>query len=310
MIDLRRLRVLRAVDYYGTVTAAASALNVTPSAASQQVRQLGRDLGVSLLEPDGRRVRLTSAARSLMTHADDIAARWEEAESALHSQDGTPSGVLTVSGFPVAISALLAPMAATLMARHSRLRVQVREVEVDRSFDLLFDGEVDLAVIEAAQGTPTSASPRFDVRPLVDDRFDLVVPVSHPLAAAGEVELGTASQEEWILPSQEGSCRTHVLAACSTAGFVPTAAHHSLDWTASAALVANGLGVALVPRLALLSPDLPIVRLPCAGSPGRRLMSATRAGSEHTPAVAAALEVLTELAADLGADVRTVSTGP
>ena len=78
MIDLRRLHVLRAVAHYGTVTAAASALHFTTSAASQQIRQLARDLGVDLLEPQGRGVRLTSAAESLLAHADAIQARWEE----------------------------------------------------------------------------------------------------------------------------------------------------------------------------------------------------------------------------------------
>lgn len=80
MIDLRRLHVLRAVSHYGTVTAAARALHFTPSAASQQIRQLARDLDVDLLEPQGRGVRLTPAAESLLAHADAIEARWDEAE--------------------------------------------------------------------------------------------------------------------------------------------------------------------------------------------------------------------------------------
>ncbi|WP_316311682.1 LysR family transcriptional regulator, partial [Clavibacter michiganensis] len=112
MIDLRRLHVLRAVAHYGTVTAAAGALHFTTSAASQQIRQLARELGVDLLEPQGRGVRLTPAAESLLAHADAIQARWEQAELDLRADHGAPAGLLRVSGFPVAVSVLLAPMAA------------------------------------------------------------------------------------------------------------------------------------------------------------------------------------------------------
>ncbi|CAM5656035.1 LysR family transcriptional regulator OS=Streptomyces tendae OX=1932 GN=GUR47_04055 PE=3 SV=1 [Streptomyces tendae] len=92
MIDLRRLHVLRAVAHYGTVTAAARALHFTPSAASQQIRQLARDLGVDLLEPQGRGVRLTAAAESLLAHADAIEARWDEAEQDLRAGEGPRPG--------------------------------------------------------------------------------------------------------------------------------------------------------------------------------------------------------------------------
>src|SRR5919204_5624115 len=99
MIDLRRLHVLRAVSHYGTVTAAAHALHFSPSAASQQIRQLSRDLGVDLLEPQGRGVRLTPAAHSLLAHADAIQARWDQAEHELRADRADAAGVLRVTGF-------------------------------------------------------------------------------------------------------------------------------------------------------------------------------------------------------------------
>src|SRR2546421_12114172 len=108
MIDLRRLHVLRAVAHYGTVTAAAQALHFTPSAASQQIRQLARDLGVDLLEPQGRGVRLTPAAESLLAHADAIAARWEQAEHDLRADHRDPAGLSRVSGFTVSVAELAA----------------------------------------------------------------------------------------------------------------------------------------------------------------------------------------------------------
>ncbi|KOG34214.1 LysR family transcriptional regulator [Streptomyces resistomycificus] len=296
MIDLRRLHVLRAVAHYGTVTAAAGALHFTPSAASQQIRQLARDLGVDLLEPQGRGVRLTPAAESLLAHADAIQARWEQAELDLRADHGEPAGPLRVSGFPVAVSVLLAPMAVRLRERHPRLAVRIQEAVVPASFDLLFEGETDLAVVEATPHNPPLGDARFDQQPLLDDPFDLVVPEDHPLAGRARVDLAEAAHEPWIAPVPESPCRPHVLSACGEAGFTPDVVHHALDWNVTAHLVAHRLGVALIPRLAHLTPHLPIARVHCTGDPHRKLLTCTRTGGRTRPAVVAALEELRDLA--------------
>lgn len=296
MIDLRRLHVLRAVAHYGTVTAAARALHFTPSAASQQIRQLARDLGVDLLEPQGRGVRLTAAAESLLAHADAIAARWEEAELDLRAEYSAPAGQLRVSGFPTAVSVLLAPMAVRLRERHPRLTVRIQETGVPASFDLLFEGEIDLAVVEVTPHNPPPSDARFDQQPLLDDPYDLVVPDDHPLAGRARVDLAEAAHEDWIAPVPESPCRPHVMSACGAAGFTPDVIHHALDWNATAHLVAHRLGVALVPRLAQLPPHLPITRVRCKGDPHRKLLTCTRRGCRERPAVAAALGELRELA--------------
>ncbi|MGW4536552.1 LysR family transcriptional regulator [Streptomyces chartreusis] len=296
MIDLRRLHVLRAVAHYGTVTAAAGALHFTTSAASQQIRQLARELGVDLLEPQGRGVRLTSAAESLLAHADAIQARWEQAELDLRADHGAPAGLLRVSGFPVAVSVLLAPMAARLRERHPQLTVRMREAEAPTGFDLLFEGEADLAVVEATIFNPPLGDGRFDQQPLLDDPFDLVVPEGHPLAGRDRVDLAEAAREDWIAPVPDSPCRPHVLSACGAAGFTPDIVHHARDWNVMAHLIAHGLGVALIPRLAQLTPHLPITRVRCTGNPHRKLLTCTRGGGHARPAVAAALAELRELA--------------
>ncbi|MEV6957619.1 LysR family transcriptional regulator [Streptomyces sp. NPDC051207] len=292
MIDLRRLHVLRAVAHYGTVTAAARALHFTPSAASQQIRQLARDLGVDLLEPKGRGVRLTPAAESLLAHADAIQARWEQAELDLRADDGDPAGVLRVTGFPVAVSVLLAPVAARLGKQHPRLSVRITEVGVPECFDLLFEGETDLAVIEATPRNPPRGDTRFDQRPLMDDPFDLVVPEGHVLAGRTRIDLSEAAREPWIAPVPDSPCRLHVMSACGAAGFAPDVVHHALDWNVTAHLVAHGLGVALIPRLAQLTPHLPITRVRCTGNPHRKLLTCTRGGGHTRPAVETALREL------------------
>jgi DNA-binding transcriptional LysR family regulator len=296
MIDLRRLHVLRAVAHYGTVTAAARALHFTPSAASQQIRQLARDLGVGLLEPQGRGVRLTPAAESLLAHADAIQARWDQAELDLRADQSEPAGPLRVGGLSVAVSALLAPMAVRLRERHRRLTVSIQEAGVPESFDLLFEGEIDLAVVEATPHNPPMSDTRYDQQPLLDDPFDLVVPADHPLADRDRVDLADAAHEDWIAPFADSPCRTHLMSACGAAGFTPGVAHHARDWNVTAHLVANRLGVALIPRLAHLTPHLPIARVRCAGDPHRKLLTCTRSGAHERPAIAAALGELRDLA--------------
>ncbi|MEU5041772.1 LysR family transcriptional regulator [Streptomyces griseorubiginosus] len=295
MVTPRTWGLCTAVAHYGTVTAAARALHFTTSAASQQIRQLARDLDVDLLEPQGRGVRLTPAAESLLAHADAIQARWEQAELDLRADHGEPAGPLRVGGLSVAASALLAPMAARLRELHPRLTVSVQEAGVPESFDLLFEGEIDLAVVEATPHNPPLSDTRYDQRPLLDDPFDLVVPADHPLADSGRVDLADAAHEDWIAPFADSPCLTHVMSACGAAGFTPCVVHHARDWNVTAHLVAHRLGVALIPRLAHLTPNLPITRVRCAGDPHRRLLTCTRHGGHERPAIAAALGVLRDL---------------
>lgn len=299
MIDLRRLRVLRAVAHHGTVTAAARALHFTPSAASQQIRQLGRELDVVLLEPHGRRVRLTRAARSLLTHADAIEARWELAEADLRAADREPVGLLRVCGFPTAVSTLLAPLAARIAADHPRLTVEVTECDPEDSFDRVFSGAADLAVVEAAPGNPPVGDGRFEQRMLLDDLFDLVVHTDHPFATRSRIDLHEAADEPWVMPAPDSNtCLAQILAACNGAGFTPSAAHRAVEWNAIAHLIAYRLGVTMIPRLAHLAPHLPIARVPLSGtpSPARKLFTCIKPGSGEHPAIAAALDELHRLA--------------
>jgi DNA-binding transcriptional LysR family regulator len=289
--------VLRAVSHYGTITAAANALHFTTSAASQQIRQLGRELDIALVEPYGRKIRLTPAAQRLLEHADAIEARWEEAEIDLRSTRDEPAGLLRVAGIPTAVATLLAPVVASLRVKYPRLDVHVREVEQEAGWDLLFDRTVDLAVLESTQDNPPAGDVRFDQRPLVDDVFDLVVPADHPFAGRDSVVLAEAAGEDWIIQPIVCSCRQHTFSACGAAGFTPNIAHNALAWDAIASLIANGLGVALVPRLAFLPPHLPITRVPLAGrAPSRKLLTCTRAGARDHPAIAVAIAELATVA--------------
>ncbi|MFD2398305.1 LysR family transcriptional regulator [Prauserella oleivorans] len=147
MIDLRRLRVLRVLAQHGTITATAATLHLTPSAVSQQLKLLGRELGVKLLDHEGRLVRLTPAARVLLEHADVLTAQWERACAELAAHEHEVTGTLRVCGVSSALAALVAPVLPRLHAAHPRLQVEVTEEESADCYELLLTGQSDLAVV-------------------------------------------------------------------------------------------------------------------------------------------------------------------
>src|SRR3954451_18855504 len=133
MVDLRRLRALRAVADHGTLAAAADALHLTPSAVSQQLSGLERDVGHPLLEPSGRSVRLTPAAHVLLGHADALFAQLERMEGDLAAQGRTARGELRLGGFPTALAGLLAPAAQALRKTAPQVNIRVHEAETDEA---------------------------------------------------------------------------------------------------------------------------------------------------------------------------------
>ena len=154
MVDLRKLRTLRAVADHGTLAKAADALHLTSSAVSQQLAGLEREIGHAVLEPNGRTVRLTTAAHVLLGHADALFAQVERMEGELAGQDATPRGEIRVSGFPTSLAGLLAPAARTLRERAPELKLRVLEAETDESMVLLTAREVDVILSMECRAAP------------------------------------------------------------------------------------------------------------------------------------------------------------
>jgi DNA-binding transcriptional LysR family regulator len=300
MIDLRRVHVLRVVHQLGTITAAGRALHLTPSAVSQQLRQLAQELNVALLEPDGRRVRLTPAAHTLLGHADDIAARWEQARGELSARAGRTASTLRLAGFTSSLTALVIPAFERLRGAEPDLDVRLAEVETADAYGRLLAGEVDIAVTLPNLGGPAFDDPRFQQQPLLDEPQDLLVARDHPLAGRDRVALEEAATEPWVLPAP-GSCdhREVTTMACAAAGFTPKVAHEAVEWTAVATMVAHGLGVCLTPRLVRIPADLAVVTVPLSGAstPHRRILTCIRRGAEAQPHIAAGLTALEAAAA-------------
>ncbi|MFE4603950.1 LysR family transcriptional regulator [Kitasatospora indigofera] len=306
MIDARRLRTLRAVADHRTVTAAAAALYLTPSAVSQQLAALEQETGHHLLARDGRGVRLTAAGEILLRHADAVLAQLERAEADLAAYSGGVAGQVTVASFATGIALVLVPAIRALATEAPGLRLKVLDTEGDASLPMLLDGRADLAVAVEYRGAPRADDARLTRVPLYAEPFAAVLPLTHPLAAPGRasevVDLADLAAEPWIGPYPGNPCHDVVLLACEHAGFQPRLVHSSDDFNAVVALASAGAGVALVPRSALRGADLARVAVRPVDSAlaTRKVFAAVRSGAESHPLLSPVLRALATAAAEAG----------
>ncbi|TDD20928.1 LysR family transcriptional regulator [Nonomuraea diastatica] len=300
MIDTRRLRTLRAVADHGTVTAAAAALHLTPSAVSQQLAALEHEVGHRLLTRDGRGVHLTAVGKIMIAHANEVLAQLERAEAEVAAYTTGEAGEATVACFATAISAVLAPAITALRTTSPGLRVRVLDAEGDQSLAMLLDGEVDLAIAVEYRDAPDASDRRLSRMPLYAEPFDLVLPRDHPLA--GSATLESLASETWIGPYPGNPVHDVIAFACRQAGFTPDLAHCSDDFRAVVALVGAGAGVALVPRLALRDMALPGVVVRHTPGPERRVFAAARRGADSHPLLHPLLSELRTISDSLGTE--------
>lgn len=252
VLDLRRLRVLRAVVRTGSVRAAADQLGYTPSAVSQHVAALERETGAVLLERSGRGVRPTDAALLLTEVAGDVLGRLADAEQALAALRSGRTGRLHLVSFPSAGASLVPRAVARLRASHPDLDLVLGVAEADDAVIALRRGEVDLAVVVEAD--PVEQAPDDDLHRvhLLDDPYSVLLPAGHPLAPGPDVALDDLASDDWVATaSAPGYCQAAVLDACEAAGFTPAYAVTADEYPTTQGFVAAGLGVALVPALAL-----------------------------------------------------------
>ncbi|WP_320783351.1 LysR family transcriptional regulator [Streptomyces sp. CRN 30] len=298
MIEARRLHILRAVADHRTVTAAAAALYLTPSAVSQQLTALEQETGHRLVERGAKGVRLTPAGEILLGHTNTVLAQLERAEAELAAYAAGDAGTVTVAAFATGIALVVAPAVDHLARRAPGIRIRVQDAEGDASLPMVLDRQVDVAVAVEYRGAPPAGDPRLAHVPLYAEPFDAVVPVSHRLSDAAEVPLAELAKDPWIGPYPGNPCHDVVMLACENAGFQPSPEHYSDDFRAVVALAAAGAGVALVPRTALRGMDLTGVEVrPVDGAaPTRRVFAAVRRGAEGHPLISPVLDALTTVA--------------
>ncbi|MGO4102919.1 LysR family transcriptional regulator [Leifsonia sp. YAF41] len=295
MIDPRRLLILRAFVLSESVTATASALHLTPSAVSQQLAALEREVGQAIVLRTGRRLKLTPAGRILAEHAEEINSRLKLAEAELASHSEGTLGQLSIAAFPTAISWVVAPAIVELRAVAPGIQVKVVDAEAHMSHRMLMRGDVDMTVSLEYNADPERDSPEILKFPLYIERFKAVIPLSHPLADSTDgIELTQLRDDGWIMPSPGNPCRSMVLQACAEVGFHPAISHVSDDYRAAISLVIAEAGICLVPESALTATDSEWVSvLPTRGiAPLRKVTVAARRDNQGHPVIQAGLDAM------------------
>ncbi|KQX10357.1 transcriptional regulator [Streptomyces sp. Root431] len=294
MIEARHLRVLRAVAATGSFSAAARELGCTQPAVSQQMKALETSAGTPLLIRTGREMRLTQAGEVLVRHASGILAGLTAAEEEVAAIAGLRAGRVRLVSFPSGSSTLVPTALAALRAKHPGTRVSLVEAEPPRSIEMLREGDCDVA-LAFRYGAGQAEWDDLVVRPLLADRLVGLVPEGHRLAGAGSVGIAELAEESWIAGCPR--CRRQLVDVCEEAGFTPRIDFATDDYPAVVGLVGAGLGVAVLPELAIESVRPKGARtVTVEPAVEREIVALTLPDLAQVPAVAATLDELTRAA--------------
>lgn len=297
MLNVQRLKVLTEVVAQGSFSEAASALNYTQSAVSQAIATLESEAGIPLLERSRRGVRPTTAGERLVDHAGRILTQLDAAEAELGAIAGVKGGELRMASFPTAGATLMPLAIASFRTAHPDVVLSLVEGEPEELTPRLRDGEFDLALTFEFEGAG-ELGPGLRSTPLFEDPMRLAVPKGHKLAKKGRVPLEDLADEAWVQTSEASACARHVVRICRAAGFEPQVSFESDDYLTVQGLVAAGVGVALIPQLALaqaVSYDIAVSDLH-PDAPVRNVVVATPGTGVSLPAAATMLDLLRDTA--------------
>jgi molybdate transport repressor ModE-like protein len=293
MLDVKRLRILREVADRGSFSAAADSLHLTQSAVSQQIAALEKETGTRLLDRNHGSVRLTEPGRTLVTHAEAVMARLEEAERELADIADLRGGRLRMVSFPTAGATLVARAVPAFRGEYPEVELELDEAEPEDSIPRLRAGEYDLALAYDFDSVPFTEDRDTERHFLLEERLQVALPVDHPLAKRKSVRLEQLSEETWASGVRPSSCRKNVIEWTRAAGFEAPISYASDDYQVIQALVAAGMSVALVPELLLTGRHSGIKVLDVKPkAPVRRIWAVTLGSELRSPAAEAMLEIL------------------
>jgi DNA-binding transcriptional LysR family regulator len=297
-LDVQTLRIVRAIQASGSLTAASKALGISQPAISQHLQRAEARLGVPLVSRHGRTVRLSDAGRVVAELAPDVIDSIDRARERIAELAAHRAGRVDLAGFPSASATLLPPLLSVLRRTSPGIALSYTEGEPTESTQLVIEGRIDLAIVARYPGEPDMDRPparELTLLPLYLDEMLLILPADHPLAGETAVDVADLQDDEWIAGCP--LCRGHVVAACRGAGYEPRITFETDNFSAVLGLVSRSLGVAILPRLALGSSAVPrgvVVRRTV--EPASRVISLL-AGTDtlEVPAVAATVAALSGL---------------
>jgi DNA-binding transcriptional LysR family regulator len=297
MLHVGRMRVLSEVVRRGSFSRAAEALSYTQSAVSQAIARLEAETGATLIVRDRSGVRPTAAGASLVEHAEGIFARIEAAEAELAAVLGVRAGRLRMASFPSAGATLMPLAIATFRERHPDVALTLAEGEPEEIAPRLRAGEFDLALLFEFPGARERHGARLRTQLLLEDPMLVALPAEHALAGKPALTLADLRDQDWVQTSATSPCARHVVRSCVAAGYEPRVTFESDDYETVQGLVAAGVGVALIPRLALthVHPGI-VVRALAPRTPARRVVAATISAAGVSPAARTMIKVLSDVA--------------
>lgn len=292
MLELRRLRLLHEFALRGTIAEVAANLSYSPSTVSQQLALLEREAGVTLLEPDGRRMRLTPQGRLLAEHATRALEADEAAREALTT--GTGLETVRLSAMQTAAEAVVPPALTLLAARAPQLRVTMTEAPPEEGLFELAARRYDLVIAEQYPGHTRERRDGVEHTLLGHDPIRLVLPPDEPVA-----ELASMRDRVWVMEPTGTASRQWAMQQCRAAGFEPDVRFEADDLVAHARLIAAGHAVGMLPDLVwndtVWSAEHPPVTVaPLPGDPVREVFTAIRTASRDSDSIRIVREALAD----------------
>src|ERR1700748_348630 len=297
MLHVGRLKVLSEVVGRGSFSAAADALSYTQSAVSQAIARLEAETGTMLVVRDRQGIRPTAAGAKLVEHAETIFAQIDAAETDLAAVLGVRIGRLRMASFPSAGATLMPLAIARFREAHPDVSLTLAEGEPEEIAPRLRAGEFDLALLFEFPGVRERPGAGLRSVGLLEDPMHVALPAAHPLGDKRALTLADLRDENWVETSESSPCARHVVRSCLAAGFEPHVAFESDDYETVQGLVAAGVGVALIPNLALthVQPGI-VVRGLSPRSPARRVVAATLVAAGVSPAARTMIGILADVA--------------
>ncbi|HXP21015.1 MAG TPA: LysR family transcriptional regulator [Streptosporangiaceae bacterium] len=288
MLEMTRLKVFCEVAGHGSFTRAAEVLGYAQPSVSHHIAQLERELGAQLFDRQPKRIQLTPAGQVFLDYARPALLKFADAQREVSETVRSGSSRLRIAAFPTASATLMPAAAAAFRDRRGEVALSLTEADPPVSLPGLVAGEYDLALVYDYPALGVAPDPDIELEPLFGDHMVLALPAGHRLALSGRLPLEALSRELWVTP-HPCMCRDALVFACRNAGFSPDVVSETNDYMAMQGLVAAGVGVALLPRLAVAIARRPGVALiPLTELTIERVtFIATRRGAYKSPATEA-----------------------
>lgn len=300
MLNLNRLALLRELETRGSIAAVSRAIGISSSAISQQLAKLESEVGLQLLEPVGRQVRLTQVGLGLAHRADEMIRLLEETEAELEQRGTRVQGVVRFAAFSTFALRHLPTVLQRMAATHPDVVVQFAQVDPTDALNAISRRRADVAVTDEYPHIPRPVAVEMTRTFLTRDPIEVYAP--HPVTQVSEL-----AELPWIFEPSETDAAMWTTRACRDAGFEPTVRFESADLRIHHTLVQAGAAAAFLPRMLLDGPNAPpslsATRVSWDGEALHRdVYAVTRRGGAIRPAVAALLGHLKDVAADGSAE--------